>query len=65
MSDWRETLPKRLPQQLAADLRRRADHLGGHDWEVAATVSMMREAADAIDDAHAEIDRLTAELEKR
>jgi hypothetical protein len=61
MTDAPFTETHREPQQLAADLRVRAECISGLDWEAPATASMMREAAAALDAALAEIDRLGAE----
>lgn len=41
-------LPKRTAQELARDLRQRADRLTGAAWEAPATAAMMREAADML-----------------
>lgn len=44
------SLPRRTAIELARALRMRADHLHGADWEAPATIAMMRDAADILDE---------------
>jgi hypothetical protein len=62
MSD-QSSLPKRTPEELARDLRTRADLLTGASWERDATAAMMREAADLIATQEAERAALVQELQ--
>lgn len=57
-------LPTRTADELARDLRVRAQYLCGASWEVPATVAMMREAADWLAQL-AEKDATIAELRQR
>ena len=48
-------LPVRSVLELAAALRSRASYLTGQAWEVPATVAMMREAADRLEELERKI----------